>query len=118
MVPPRGGGVLVSFKINAMSWVSQPMVIPLSPAGTPYRAGTVAVSLEEVVSRTLEAPAEAVVDRRGQLWTSELAAAGGAVTRFAIIQDRQRCRFTLPPNDATAAQDAIQLTPDACEDLP
>lgn len=118
VVPPRGGGVLVSFKINAMSWVSQPMVIPLSPAGTPYRAGTVAVSLEEIASRTLEAPAEAVVDRRGQLWTSELAAAGGAVTRFAITQDGKRCRFTLPPNDATAAQDAIQLTADACEDTP
>ncbi len=118
VIPPRGGGVLVSFKINSMSWVSQPMVIPLSPAGTPYRAGTVAVSLEEVVSRTLEAPAEAVVDRRGQLWTSELAAAGGVVTRFAISQDGKRCRFTLPPNDSTAAQDAIQLTADACEDAP
>lgn len=115
VIPPRGGGVLVSFKINAMSWVSQPMVIPLSPTGNPYRAGTVAVSLEEIVSRALEVPAEAVVDRRGQLWTSELAAAGGAVTRFSITQDGQRCRFTLPPNDATAAQDAIQLTPDACE---
>jgi outer membrane usher protein FimD/PapC len=118
VIPPRGGGVLVSFKINSMSWVSQPMVIPLSPAGTPYRAGTVAVSLEQIVSRTLEAPAEAVVDRRGQLWTAELAAAGAVVTRFAISQDGKSCRFTLPPNDSTAAQDAIQLTADACEDAP
>lgn len=118
VIPPRGGGVLVSFKINAMNWVSQPMVIPLSPAGIAYRPGAVAVSLEKMVIPALEAPAEAVVDRRGQLWTSELAATGGAVTRFAISQDGKRCRFTLPPNDSTAAQDAIQLTPDACEDTP
>lgn len=126
VTPPRGGGVLVSFKINAMAWASQPMVIPLSPSGKPYPAGTVATALSSSPRERAEVPADTVVDSRGQLWTGELLSVDDAVTRFFITpitangQAGPRCSYTLPPPDSSteplaAPREPVKLPPDGCE---
>lgn len=101
VVPPRGGGVLVPFKINAQAWPVQTLLTPLAPDGKPYSAGTVVQASVDGEAR------ESVIDRRGQLWISELLPA----LSFWITQAGKRCVFSLPAPGET-------LTTGVCEDVP
>jgi outer membrane usher protein len=119
VIPPRGGGVLVPFKINVLSWASQPMVKPLLTHNKPYPPGTVAVATG-FAPDGIEPPNEAVIDTRGELWTGELMSSIGGRGTFSITLDKKRCHFTLPASDTNtaAATQAIALAPDRCEDTP
>ncbi len=106
VVPPRGGGVLVSFRINAQVWPTQTMITPLSASGKPYPSGTV------VHAGGVDDPRESVIDRRGQLWIAELLPAAS----FRISQGGQRCSYAMP--QAQASGQAVIVVPAQCEDRP
>ncbi len=109
VVPPRGGGVRVSFKINAETWPAQTLLTPLTPNGKPYAAGTLVNATAEGESR------ETVIDRRGQLWIAELLPA----STFTITQSGQRCTFRIPQSGAegsTAPNEAISMKAESCEE--
>jgi len=112
VIPPRGGGVLVSFKINARVWPTQTLLTPLAPDGKSYPAGTVVHAVVD------DEPRETVIDRRGQLWIAELLPAA----TFSITQAGQRCAFKLPmPDsqaDAVTAATLMTVTPGPCQDVP
>lgn len=113
VIPPRGGGVPVSFKINARAWPVQTLLTPLAPDGKTYPAGTVVHAVVEDELR------ESVIDRRGQLWIAELLPA----TSFTITQSAKRCEFNLPAVDGDgppgAAAAAIStIKPDICQEFP
>ncbi|SFU38652.1 Outer membrane usher protein FimD/PapC [Polaromonas sp. YR568] len=105
VVPPRGGGVLVSFKINARVWPSNSMVTPLAPGGGPFPAGTVVRAVAE------GEPTETVIDRQGRMWLAELLPA----RVFSITHAGKRCEFDMPDPGGDAEM-AVQ--PRQCEDTP
>ena len=111
VIPPRGGGVLVSFKINANSWPAQTMMRPVGPTGQPFAPGT-------VVRATVDGDVrEAVIDRNGQLWMGELLPA----TAFSITQAGQRCEFSMPAADdviTIVTTASATIVPQQCKDLP
>lgn len=112
VIPPRGGGVLVSFKINARVWPTQTLLTPLTPDRKTYPAGTV---VHAVVDGE---PRETVIDRRGQLWIAELLPA----TTFTITQAGKRCEFKLPMPDSQAdsvtAATLMTVTSGPCQEVP
>ena len=106
VVAPRGGGVMVSFKINADVWPEQTLITPIGPDGKLFPAGTVVVALVDGERR------ETVVDRRGQVWIGELLPSKS----FAIVFAKKRCEFSLPmPSDSTGP---VTVLPNQCQDLP
>ena len=106
VIAPRGGGVLVSFKINAQAWPEQSLITPVGPDGKLFSAGTVVTAV--VDGSTLET----VVDRRGQVWIGELLPARDFTISYAKI----RCKFSLPmPSDLTGP---VTVTPNQCQDFP
>lgn len=106
VIPPRGGGVMVSFKINAEVWPTQTLIIPLSASGKPYSPGTV------VHAGGKDDLRESVIDRRGQLWIAELLPA----TSFSIKQGGKRCTYSIPQE--TASDRPSLVAPMQCEDQP
>ena len=111
VIPPRGGGVLVSFKINANSWPAQTMLRPVGPTGRPFAPGTVVLATADGDVH------ETVIDRNGQLWIGELLPA----TAFSIVQAGKRCEFNMPaPDDVstTGATEPATIVAQQCKDLP
>ena len=106
VIPPRGGGVLVSFKINAQTWPAQSLIKPVTQDGKPFPAGTV---VQATVNGDLR---ETVIDRRGQLWIGELLPA----SVFSITYAGRRCAFSMPSGNN--GSDAASVTPAQCEDQP
>ena len=106
VVPPRGGGVLVSFKISAQVWPAQTMMTPLDPDGSRYPPGTVVYG--NANGETLDT----IVDRSGQLWISALLPA----TSFYIKRNGTQCDFTIPQLDGGA--EIVLVSPAACKDSP
>ncbi len=89
VVAPRGGGVLVSFKINGQIWPEQSLVAPVDDDGKPFPKGTVVSAVVDGETR------ETVINRDGRLWIDELLPA----TAFVITHARRRCRFRLPATE-------------------
>lgn len=85
-VPPRGGGVLVSFIVSAQAWPADTMVVVARPDGQKYPAGTVVVADDGSDRRT-------VVNREGQVWVGDLLPAPG----FRILFQGQSCAYKIPP---------------------
>ncbi len=106
VVPPRGGGVLVSFRINAASWPADSMARPLAPGGRPYPAGTAVYASVNGDTR------EAVIDREGRVWIGDLLPASG----FTITLDGKRCDFAMPSVEAGAP--TATLSAQHCLDAP
>jgi outer membrane usher protein len=101
---PRGGGVMVSFRINAQSWPTDMLVQVLDEAGVPWPAGT------EVRARADRQDRVGVIDRKGQLWLGELLPA----TRFSIRNGDNECEYDMPDPSALPANAAVgepQLAP-------
>lgn len=107
VVPPRGGGVLVSFKINARVWPAQSMVTPQAPGGGHYPSGTVV----RAAATDGEAP-ETVIDRQGRMWMAELLPA----RTFNITHAGKRCEFDMPEPGRDEAGMTVQAR--QCEDTP
>ena len=110
VIPPRGGGVMVSFKINAQVWPAQTLITPLAPDGKTFPSGTVVVAAPAADKR------ESVIDRRGQLWIAELLPS----THFEIMHGGKRCIFNMPPAQAgsESAAEPVRVKPVQCEDQP
>lgn len=106
VVPPLGGGVLVSFRINTQAWRMQTFIQPLQPNGTAYPAGTLVYASVDGDQR------ETAIDRKGQLWISELIPA----KMFSITYQGKRCEFALAPD--TDASDVAALAPSSCKERP
>jgi outer membrane usher protein len=106
VVPPLGGGVLVSFRINTQAWRMQTFIQPLQPNGTAYPAGTLVYASVDGDQR------ETAIDRKGQLWISELIPA----KMFSITYQGKRCEFALAPD--TDASDVAALAPSICKERP
>ncbi len=102
VVPPLGGGVLVSFRINAQAWPAQTFVKPLQPTGQLFPAGTLVVASVNGDRR------ETAIDREGQLWIGELIPA----TSFSIIYQGRLCEFSLQPSVTSGEVAAVR--PDKC----
>ena len=122
VIAPRGGGVLVSFRINTGQWAHQFMVTPVDSNGKPYRGGTVA----EAVDITSDERRETVITNDGQLWLGDLSPA----VSFIVQVKGQRCRYKLPnswqaespagrtpTSDANRASEPV-LRPEHCESFP
>lgn len=105
-IPPRGGGVLVSFKISAQTWPAQTMLTPLGPNGKRYPAGTV------VYAQSGTDTLDTVIDRSGQLWISGLLPA----TAFYVVQAGVRCDFDIPPLEG--GTEALLIQPSLCKENP
>jgi outer membrane usher protein len=86
VMAPRGGGVLVSFKINGQIWAEQPLVHPVDGDGKPFPVGSVVTAVADGEAR------DTVINKNGDLWIDELLPAEG----FFIIQPGRRCRFLMP----------------------
>ena len=106
VIPPRGGGVLVSFKINAQSWPVQSLLKPVTQDGKVFLAGTVVHATVSGEQR------ETVIDRRGQLWIGELLPA----SMFIITHAGRRCEFSMPPGNN--GNEAVSVAPTQCQDQP
>jgi len=106
VVPPLGGGVLVSFKINTQAWLMQTFIQPLQPNGKAYPAGTLVSASVDGDQR------ETAIDSKGQLWIAELIPA----LMFSITYQGKRCEFALAPNTDTS--DVAALAPSRCEERP
>lgn len=106
VVPPRGGGVLVPFKITAQVWPAQTMMTPIGPDGKRYPGGTVvyAMASGEIL--------DTIIDRSGQLWISALLPA----VSFYITRNGRQCDFTIPPLDG--GTEVVLVMPAACKDSP
>ena len=106
VIPPRGGGVLVSFKINSQTWPVQSLLKPLTADGKIFPAGTVVQATVDGEQR------ETVIDRRGQLWIGELLPA----KVFNIMHAGKRCEFSMPlDNDGN---EVASVVPVRCEEQP
>jgi outer membrane usher protein FimD/PapC len=106
IVPPRGGGVLVSFKINAQTWPNQTMLTPLGNDGKPFPGGTLVRSDDTGELR------ETIINGRGQLWLGELLPA----STFTITHAHRRCEFRIPVLDGETEE--VTVSAHQCRDLP
>ncbi len=102
VVAPRGGGVLVSFRVNKESWPAAGLVLVLDEAGEPYAPGT------EVEARVDKQAQVGVINRKGQVWLGELLPA----TRFIVRRGETECEYEIPVLDA--ATEAAPLRPQRC----
>ena len=103
VVPPRGAGVLVPFKINTLAWPIQTFLRPLQPGGQTFPVGTL------VYASVNGDEKETVVDREGKIWIGELIPA----TMFTIHHKGLMCKFRLLVNNTIGEVASIQ--PDGCE---
>ncbi|MBX3653403.1 MAG: fimbrial biogenesis outer membrane usher protein [Ramlibacter sp.] len=87
IVPPRGGGVLVSFRISTQSWPEETLLSVVMENGQPYPPGAIAYA--EGMGREMST----VVNTRGQVWVGELLPARSFVIRHAGTT----CEFNIPP---------------------
>jgi outer membrane usher protein len=106
VVPPRGGGVMVSFKVSAQAWPDQSLLTLRDAAGQPFPPGSVVSAQVDGEERST------VVDRRGRIWLSELLPATG----FSVRTPGRTCQFTIPPPDAGGQ--APIISPTSCQDAP
>ncbi|MET0310932.1 MAG: fimbria/pilus outer membrane usher protein [Burkholderiaceae bacterium] len=99
VVPPRGGGVLVSFKVSANAWPAETMVFVPDEEGKPYPAGTVAFADVDGEERST------VVNGQGQVWLGEFLPATACTVRRA----GKRCEYRVPPaGEAIAARARLE----------
>ena len=87
LVKPRGGGVLVSFRISTQSWPEETLLSVVMENGQPYPPGAIAYA--EGMGREMST----VVNTRGQVWVGELLPARSFVIRHAGTT----CEFNIPP---------------------
>lgn len=106
VVPPRGGGVLVSFRINAQVWPAHSMVTPLAPDGGRFPPGTVVRAAAE------GGPTETVIDRQGRMWLAELLPARS----FSITHAGKHCEYDMPNPGGGDADTAVKAR--QCKDTP
>ena len=104
VVPPLGGGVLVSFRINAQALAAQTFVKPIQPNGKAFPPGTLVYASVDGDKR------ETVINREGQVWIGELLPA----KTFTITYQGKRCDFRLEPNHMGG--DVASVVPSKCEE--
>ena len=85
VVPPLGGGVLVSFKINVLDMPGLSFLKPVQANGNRFPLGTLVTALFE------GSVLDTVIDREGQLWVGDLMPATG----FSITYKGIHCDFRL-----------------------
>ncbi len=105
-VPPRGGGVLVSFRISAESWPKETLVFVPALDGNPYPPGTV------VSARVDREERSTVINRKGQVWVGELLPA----TTFSVRYAGRQCVYKVPPVDGATELPVADLV--SCRDAP
>jgi outer membrane usher protein len=100
VVPPRGGGVLVSFKVATDAWPADTMVSVPGPDGKPYPAGTVAYADVEGEERST------IINSEGQLWLGEFLPAN----RFTVRANGKRCDYRVPATGTDTTTTALLVS--------